>query len=122
MPYKHTESRRHKLTKPKYKVTNWPEYNDPLRQRGDMMIWITEEAVEQWHPVKLCARGRPQVYSDHAIETAILFAKYSTWRYTNRRLHEFADASHEGHNRRGRLHLAIEVRCSSRKSFRDLFS
>ena len=31
----------------------------------------TEEAIEQWHPVKLGARGRPQVYGDHAIETAI---------------------------------------------------
>jgi hypothetical protein len=82
VPDKHTESCRHKLTKPKYKVTNWPEYNDALRQRGDIMIWFTEEPIEQWHPVKLGARGRPQVYSDHAIETANLIAKYSTWRCT----------------------------------------
>jgi Transposase DDE domain len=67
VPYKHNESRRHKFTKPKYKVTNWPEYNDALRQRGDITIWFTEEAMEQWHPVKQGARGRPQVYADHAI-------------------------------------------------------
>ena len=42
MPYKHNESRRNKFTKPKYKVTNWPEYNDALRQRGDITIWFTE--------------------------------------------------------------------------------
>lgn len=72
MPYKHNESRRHKFSKPKYKVTNWTEYNDALRRRGDITIWFTEEAIEQWHPVKLGARGRPQVYADHAIETAIL--------------------------------------------------
>jgi hypothetical protein len=53
-------------------LTNWPEYNDALRQRGDITIWFTEEAIEQWHPVKLGARGRAQVYADHAIETAIL--------------------------------------------------
>jgi len=39
MPYKHAESRRHKFTKPKYKVTNWPEYNDALRKRSDITIW-----------------------------------------------------------------------------------
>ena len=34
MPYKHCQSRSHKFTKPKYKVNNWPEYNDALRRRG----------------------------------------------------------------------------------------
>ena len=72
VPYKHNESRRHKFTKPKYKVTNWPEYNDALRRRGDITIWFTEEAIKQWHPVKAGTRGRPLVYADHAIETAIL--------------------------------------------------
>lgn len=72
MPYKHNESRRHKFSKPKYKVTNWTEYNDALRRRGDITIWFTEEALEQWHPVKAGARGRPLVYADHAMETAIL--------------------------------------------------
>lgn len=53
-------------------VTNWPEYNEALRQRGDITIWLTEEAIEQWHPVKTGSRGRPRMYADHAIETAIL--------------------------------------------------
>ncbi len=69
MPYKHNESRRHKIEKPRYKVTNWPEYNNALRQRGDFTIWFTEEAIEKWHPTKAGARGRPQKYSDIAIET-----------------------------------------------------
>lgn len=72
MPYKHAESRRHKFTKPKYKVTNWPQYNDSLRKRGDITIWFTESAISQWRPAKTGARGRPQEYSDHAIEAAIL--------------------------------------------------
>ena len=72
MPYKHNESRSHKFTKPKYKVTNWPEYNEALRRRGDITIWFTQEAIDGWHPLKTGARGRPQVYSDFAIETAIL--------------------------------------------------
>ncbi|HEY8905869.1 MAG TPA: IS5 family transposase [Rhodoferax sp.] len=72
MPFKHNESRSHKFTKPKYKITNWPEYNDSLRQRGDITIWFTEAAINEWRPAKTGARGRPQEYSDHAIETAIL--------------------------------------------------
>ena len=72
MPYKHNESRRHKFTKPKYKVTNWPEYNEALRRRGDITIWFTKEAIDGWHPLKTGARGRPQMYADYAIETAIL--------------------------------------------------
>lgn len=72
MPYKHSENRRAKFTKPKYKVTNWPEYNDALRRCGDVTIWFTEESIEQWHPAKSAARSRSLLYADHAIETAIL--------------------------------------------------
>src|SRR5450830_1539030 len=72
MPFKHSESRRHKFTKPRYKVTNWPEYNDALRPRGDFTIWFTQAAIDEWRPAKTGARGRPLEYSDHAIETAIL--------------------------------------------------
>src|ERR1700726_2427949 len=71
MPYKHNQSRRHKIEKAGYKVTNWPEYNKALRQRGDITIWFTEEALAAWHPAKTGARGRPQEYSDLAIETAL---------------------------------------------------
>jgi hypothetical protein len=71
MPYKHNESRRHKIKKARYKVTNWPDYNNGLRQRGDFTIWFTEEALDGWHPAKTGARGRPQEYSDIAIETAV---------------------------------------------------
>lgn len=71
MPFKHHENRRHKFAKPKYKVTNWPEYNQALRRRGDITIWFTDEAITGWRPAKTGARGRPQEYSDVAIETAV---------------------------------------------------
>ena len=72
MPYKHSQSCSHKFIKPKYKVTNWPEYNDSLRRRGDFTIWFTEDAITHWRPARTGARGRPQEYSEHAIETALL--------------------------------------------------
>jgi len=72
MPYKHNESCRHKIEKARYKVTNWAEYNNGLRRRGDITIWFTEAAITEWHPIKTGARGRPQKYSNLAIETALL--------------------------------------------------
>lgn len=72
MPYKHNESRRHKIQKSGYKVTNWKEYNQALRDRGDITIWFTGDAIRDWHPEKLGKRGRPVEYSEHAIATALL--------------------------------------------------
>lgn len=72
MPYKHNEKRRHKIQKSRYKVTNWADYNDSLRKRGDITVWFTEEAIQGWHPDKSGKRGRPLVYADYAIATALL--------------------------------------------------
>src|SRR5690242_7822038 len=49
MPYKFNESRRHKIPKPKYRITNWAEYDAALMRRGSVTVWFTEEAVEAWH-------------------------------------------------------------------------
>ena len=70
-PYKHNQSRRHKIEKARYKVTNWPEYNEALRQSGDITIWFTEEALAAWRPAKTGARGGPREYSDLTIETTL---------------------------------------------------
>jgi hypothetical protein len=40
--------------------TRAPEYNEALRQRGDITIWFTEEALAAWRPAKTGAHGRPQ--------------------------------------------------------------
>lgn len=72
MPYKHNEKRRHKIQKSRYKVTNWKDYNQALRKRGDITVWFTEEAIQGWHPEKTGKRGRPFQYGEHAIATALL--------------------------------------------------
>jgi hypothetical protein len=48
MPYKFNESRRHKIPKARYRVTNWPEYDAALVRRGSISIWFIEEAVAAW--------------------------------------------------------------------------
>ena len=42
MPYKHNESCQHKFKKSKYRIINWREYNDALRKRGDITVYVTE--------------------------------------------------------------------------------
>ena len=34
--------------KSKYKITNWAEYNKGLKNRGNITVWISEEAIEAW--------------------------------------------------------------------------
>ena len=72
MPYKHNESRRHKIEKAKYRVANWPDYNNALRKRGDFTVYFTEDAIDQWHSPKTGKRGRPQTYSPIAIKTGLM--------------------------------------------------
>ncbi|WP_172592393.1 IS5 family transposase [Nitrosomonas supralitoralis] len=52
-------------------MTNWHEYNNGLRRRGDITIWFTGAAIAEWRPTRTGARGRPQEYSNLAIETTL---------------------------------------------------
>jgi len=72
MPYKFNEKNRDKIDKACYKVTNWPEYNNALRKRGDFTVYFTEEAIVEWHPAKTGVRGCPQKYSALAIEVSLM--------------------------------------------------
>jgi hypothetical protein len=71
MPYKFNESRRHKIPKARYRVTNWPEYDAALVRRGGLTVWFTEEAVAAWHAPATGERGGQPVYSAIAIETSL---------------------------------------------------
>jgi transposase len=71
MPYKVNASRRHKIPKAKYRVTNWPDYDAALVRRGSLTLWVTEEAVAAWHAPATGRRGGRAVYSDLAIETGL---------------------------------------------------
>ena len=67
MPHKLNEDRRHKISKQKFKVTNWTAYNESLRQRGDLTVWISDEALSQWSAPRRKSRGGQPKYSDLAI-------------------------------------------------------
>ena len=45
MPHKFNANRRAKISKQKHRVTNWAEYNEGLRRRGDLTVWISDVAL-----------------------------------------------------------------------------
>jgi transposase len=71
MPYKLNESRRHKIPKARYRVTNWPAYDAALVRRGSLTVWFTENAVAAWHAPATGERGGQPIYSAIAIETGL---------------------------------------------------
>lgn len=48
MPQKFNADRRYKIPKQKHRVTNWSEYNESLRRRGDLTVRISNEALALW--------------------------------------------------------------------------
>jgi len=84
MPYKHNERRRHKIPKARYRVENWREYEDALRDRGSLTVWVTPEAIAAWHPARTGRPGRSAHYSDLTIETGVMLrlAFARPWRQT----------------------------------------
>ena len=71
MPHKFNAARRHKFDKAQYRVINWAEYNESLRQRGDLTIWVSEQAQSVWSAPRRTSRGGQRRYSDLAIETCL---------------------------------------------------
>ena len=44
------KSKIHPKYRTKYRVNNWPEYDRALVQRGDITLWILDEAITSWKP------------------------------------------------------------------------
>ncbi|MEX5516800.1 IS5-like element ISRhba5 family transposase [Pseudophaeobacter sp. 1A09344] len=57
------------MSKPKparYRTTNWSSYNDALRKRRSLLIWLDKEMT--WHAPHEGRPGRPPVFSNAAIQ------------------------------------------------------
>ncbi len=52
-------------------MSNWSEYDRALVQRGDITLWISDDAITSWKPAPTRRRGAQRKFSDHAIETAL---------------------------------------------------
>ena len=63
-------SRINRQYKTKYRIRNWREYERGLRSRGDVTIWLSEDAIAAWIPPKNGLRGGQRRYSNLAIRSA----------------------------------------------------
>ena len=64
-------SRVNRQDKKKYRIRNWREYERGLRSRGDVTIWLSEDAIAAWVPPKNGLRGGQRRYSNLAVRTAL---------------------------------------------------
>ena len=72
-----------------YRVTNWPEYNAGLIERGNVSIWMDEQMFVPRSQTS-AQRGRPQAYCDGVIQ--ILLTLKSVYRLPLRALQGFASS------------------------------
>ena len=71
MPFKANATRRHRIPKHRYRVTNRAEYDASLRQRGSLTVWFSAEAIAAWRAEPRTTRGGQPHYSALAIQTAL---------------------------------------------------
>lgn len=58
-------------SKDKYRLTNWPEYNKALIDRGFISLWLNEDTLADWYYQGVHRRGGVFRYSDQCIEAAL---------------------------------------------------
>ena len=71
MPFKANQRCRHHIPRQRHQVTNWPEYDAALRQRGSLTVWFTEAAIAAWKAEPRTTPGGQSRYSELAIVTAL---------------------------------------------------
>jgi Transposase DDE domain len=69
MPNKYAEKKGWRVPKQRYKLSNWSEYNEALRQRGNIAIWIDDDVMKNWYEQERIydGTGAPKLFSDYAI-------------------------------------------------------
>ncbi len=53
----------------KYKTTNWPSYNDALKRRGSLTVWLDPDMA--WRAPPTGKRGRQPEFSNSAIQICL---------------------------------------------------
>ena len=80
MPHKFNANRRGKIPKQKYRVSNWASYNESLRRRGDLTVWVSEEALGLWRAPRRATR---QVADDLGVGLSTLNKWVTAYRDTD---------------------------------------
>jgi len=71
MPYKFHEPHRHHIKKQPSFRRDWSHYNESLKDRGSMTIWLSNDVIENWYEQDRVydGTGTPNLYTDMAILT-----------------------------------------------------
>jgi len=72
LPFKHHMARRHRIPRARYRVRNWPAYEAGLKRRGDLTLWLDEDALTGWQAPRRSTPGGQAWYSDAAIELVLM--------------------------------------------------
>ena len=62
----------YKYAKSRYRVRRWPEYEAGLQRRGNLTVWLSDDALDSWRAPPSGKPGGQRTYADIAIE-AVLF-------------------------------------------------
>jgi IS5 family transposase len=67
-------ARENEKPKDKYRVRNWASYNESLKKRGSITLWIDKDVIQAWTPDPKAPkkRGGQKEYSDGAIECLLM--------------------------------------------------
>jgi hypothetical protein len=57
--------------KTQYRVRNWAAYNAALVHRGDLTVWVDEEALHAWQYTGPKQRGAQYIYAEAAIQCVL---------------------------------------------------
>ena len=68
---KYPKRSQYKYAKSRHRVRNWAEYEEGLRSRGDVTVWLSDDAMDAWRATPSGKPGGQQRYADIAIETAL---------------------------------------------------
>ena len=68
---KYPKRSQYKHVKSQYRVRNWPEYETGLRRRGDLTVWLSDEALDAWRETPSGKPGGQRTYADIAIGTQV---------------------------------------------------
>lgn len=74
--------------KEQYRLTNWSSYNEGLKQRGSLTLWLSEDVAQQWYYQGQRRKGGQFVYADDCI--LLLLTLKVTFKLPFRQLEGFA--------------------------------
>lgn len=69
MPYKYPQEKGWDIPKQKYKLKNWSQYTNSLKNRGRIDLWLDKEAIDNWYEEdqENIGTGAPKQYTDFSI-------------------------------------------------------